>query len=174
MHPSHRILLNAGAALFDGGRYGEAIVVYKRYLADPAADRKRAVRRQIAKARKAIPGQARSDFDEGQARYIDGDYEGALLKFERAHAGMPHPGFLFNQASSLHKMGRYETASERYEMYLRDAPAAKDAARVRTAIDTIRSQPIPLGDRAGAEEYMKRGARLFENEKVRPGDRRLR
>ena len=56
LFPSPKILLNEGSALFDGNRYAESIEVYKRYLADPGADRK-ALEAAYADAMAALAGE---------------------------------------------------------------------------------------------------------------------
>jgi len=53
---------------------------------------------------------AQDAFNSGVEKYRAEDYAGALSDFERAHAAVPNPIFLYNVARCQAKLGRYEDA----------------------------------------------------------------
>jgi tetratricopeptide (TPR) repeat protein len=60
---------------------------------------------------------------DGDARYAEGDYEGARQRFEEAYRLSGRPALLFNIANALERMGRYEEALFHLRQYRASAPA---------------------------------------------------
>jgi tetratricopeptide (TPR) repeat protein len=68
--------------------------------------------------------EARDRLDEGSALYRKGDYQGALRRFEEAHALYPSPKIFFNLGQALNRLGRTAAAVDAFERFLAEAPDA--------------------------------------------------
>jgi tetratricopeptide (TPR) repeat protein len=156
-YPSENFLLNKAAALIDGGRYAEADLAYGQYLANPDAPRADEARAAQAKAREHMGGREASYtgvaesqrlMGEGETLYKAGDYAGALQAFDRAYALNPLAITRYNQAACMEKMGAHEMAASRYVDYLKEAPEAKDAGKVRDHIAKLHEKAASLSQNA--------------------------
>ncbi|HEY3355736.1 MAG TPA: PEGA domain-containing protein [Polyangia bacterium] len=97
--------------------------------------------------------QARHEFFVGEAYYRNGDYQQAIIHYQRAHALKPHPAVLYNVAQCFERLGQLDHASEQYERYLREHPAAADRAEVAARVARFRRLPSRVAissDPAGA------------------------
>ena len=79
-------------------------------------------------------------FAEGAAAYDAKDYAHALEKFEAARRIKPAPAFDYNIARCHDRLGQAAPAIAAYERYLAAAPAAADAAEVRTRVAVLRGR----------------------------------
>jgi tetratricopeptide (TPR) repeat protein len=93
---------------------------------------------------------------DGDARYAEGDYEGARQRFEEAYRLSGRPALLFNIANALERMGRYEEALFHLRRYAASAPA-----ELRERIDKriayleeriARGEPAPGAGSASAQQ----------------------
>jgi tetratricopeptide (TPR) repeat protein len=177
LFPSRNFILNEAAALFESGRYAEAVLAYDRYLIDPdpaRADEARAAqdraRAKLGDTEATITGVAESQhlYEQGAQAYKEGRYQDALDAFQRASQLNPVAGFEYNQATCLEKLGRPYAAASHYEAYVRAKPDAADAAKVMAKVETLRkaadAAPITATGVAGGQEWMGRGNKaLFEH-----------
>lgn len=65
---------------------------------------------------------ARAAFQEGDRLYYEGDYQGAVLKFEQAYAMSGRIEMLFNLANAHERLGNYTQASGALRGYIPHAP----------------------------------------------------
>ena len=65
---------------------------------------------------------------EGNALYKQGDYTGALEKFQDAYAAVPSPKLLFNIGQAERDLGRNVEAIEAFDKFLTSAPDASPKA----------------------------------------------
>ncbi|HEU5293661.1 MAG TPA: tetratricopeptide repeat protein [Burkholderiaceae bacterium] len=163
--PDQAFILNKASALLDGGRYAEADLAYGTYLSNPDAPRADEARAAQLRAREhmggreaTITGVAESQrlMSDGAALYKAGRYADALQAFDRAYALNPLPELRYNQAACLEKMGAREIAATRYADYLREAPHAADADKVRGHITQLHDAA-----KAAAREAFDRGQQAF-------------
>jgi hypothetical protein len=73
--------------------------------------------------------EARQLLDEGSALYRQGDYPGALERFERARSVYPSARIFFNLGQTLNRLGRRAAAVEAFERFLEEAPDAAPERR---------------------------------------------
>ena len=164
-YPSEKFLLNKASALLDAGRYAEADLAYGQYLSNPDAPRADEARAAQLRAREhmggreaTITGVAESQrlTGEGEALYKAGKYADALQAYERAYALNPLADLRYNQAACMEKMGAREMAASRYGDYLKEAPNAKDADKVRTHITKLHDEA-----KAAAQTAFDRGQQAY-------------
>jgi len=103
----------------------------------------------------SIEIEARASYEDGKALYEDGMYEEALAAFERAHALLPRPAFLFNIAQCHMQEQRYERAAAYYEKFLEQDPKTPHRAVVldliaeaRGSTDAPTAPPVPTSTSA--------------------------
>ena len=166
-YPTEKFLLNKASALLDGGRYAEADLAYGQYLASPDATRVDDARAAQLRAREHMGGreatytgvaESHRLMGEGEALYKAGKFGDALQAYERAYALNPLADTRYNQAACLDRMGMREMAASRYGDYLKEAPQAKDADKVRARIEKLHTEAFTLSreafDRA-QDAYLK-------------------
>jgi tetratricopeptide (TPR) repeat protein len=73
--------------------------------------------------------QARKHFSQGLKLYKDGDFDAALVQFERAYAVKPNYKVLYNIAQSYFELRQYVEARDSLLRYLKDGGDAIDAER---------------------------------------------
>ncbi len=109
-------------------------------LAAPAA----AAQDEAAADKSEVQAQAKAEaqarMDAGSLFYRQGDFEGALAKFNEAHALFPSPKIYFNIGQALRKLDRLEAAVEAFERFLAEAKEAAPEARkdAQDIIDELR------------------------------------
>ena len=164
-YPSEKFLLNKASALLDSGRYAEADLAYGQYLINPDAPRADEARAAQLRAREhmggreaTVTGVAESQrlTGEGEALYKAGKYADALQAYERAYTLNPLADLRYNQAACMEKMGAREMAASRYGDYLKEAPNAKDADKVRTHITKLHDEAT-----ATAKTAFERGLKAY-------------
>ena len=90
---------------------------------------------------------AKKHFQAGQSHYATGSYADALDAFEAAYSYKPLSGFLFNMGQCHMELKGYTMALRLYNQYLREAPKARNRAkveeRIREAMAALHStQPV--------------------------------
>lgn len=73
--------------------------------------------------------QARKHFSQGLKLYKDGDFDAALVQFERAYAVKPNYKVLYNIAQSYFELRQYVEARDSLTRYVKDGGDAIDAER---------------------------------------------
>jgi tetratricopeptide (TPR) repeat protein len=73
--------------------------------------------------------QARKHFSQGLKLYKDGDFDAALVQFERAYAVKPNYKVLYNIAQSYFELRQYVEARDALTRYVKDGGDAIDAER---------------------------------------------
>ena len=86
---------------------------------------------------------AKRHFDIGQALYMQGKFQPAAERFEKAFAAKPFPAFLFNAAVCLEKSKDFVKALKLYEQFLTLDPHSNDRSLVKKRIKAIRSHLNP-------------------------------
>lgn len=76
--------------------------------------------------------QARKHFSQGLKLYKEGDFDAALVQFERAYAVKPNYKVLYNIAQSYFELRQYVEARDSLTRYLKDGADAIDAERRAT------------------------------------------
>src|SRR4051794_4875928 len=80
-------------------------------------------------AAEAARVEARRFLEEGALRFEEGDYDGALSRFEEAYRHFPSPRFFYNIGQAQRHLARDVEALESFERFLKEAPAAPATAR---------------------------------------------
>jgi tetratricopeptide (TPR) repeat protein len=92
-------------------------------------------------------------FQRGVALYVEADYRGALVEFERAYTLAPNGIVLFNVGETQYQLRDYAAALATFEHYLVEAPA-NDSHRtlaeanikeLRTRVGRLRVVTVPAG-----------------------------
>ncbi len=78
--------------------------------------------------------QARKHFSQGLKLYKDGDFDAALVQFERAYAIKPNFKVLYNIAQCDFELHQYVEARDTLTRYLKDGEGLLDAER-KTAVE---------------------------------------
>jgi iron complex outermembrane receptor protein len=91
----------------------------------PTADKKRAAKAYV---------------DAGLAAEEQGDYDGAIALYRKAHDLIPHPVLLFNMGQSHRLAGRRAEALDLYRQYLAAAPRGDLAADARRWVATFEAE----------------------------------
>jgi hypothetical protein len=73
--------------------------------------------------------QARKHFNQGLKLYKDGDFDAALVQFERAYAEKPNFKVLYNIAQCHFELHQYVEARDTLQRYLKDAAGTLDMER---------------------------------------------
>jgi hypothetical protein len=83
--------------------------------------------------------QARKHFNQGLKLYKDGDFDPALIQFERAYAVKPNFKVLYNIAQCYFELHQYVEARDTLSRYLKDGAGAIDAER-QSAVESDLSE----------------------------------
>ena len=92
-------------------------------------------------------------FQRGVALYVEADYRGALVEFERAYTLAPNGIVLFNVGETQYQLRDYAAALATFEHYLVESPA-NDSHRtlaeanikeLRTRVGRLRIVTVPAG-----------------------------
>ncbi|MCA9580937.1 MAG: tetratricopeptide repeat protein [Myxococcales bacterium] len=85
---------------------------------------------------------ARESFDEGVARFEEGDAQRALASFQKAYELAPHPVVRINIAACYEQLGEPVRALEHYEAFLTESPDVSDTQRedIAKAIAALEQQ----------------------------------
>jgi eukaryotic-like serine/threonine-protein kinase len=80
---------------------------------------------------------AKTAFLAGQQHYVEGRFEEAIQKFKESHLLSARPELLFNIGMAYRRIGNKASAIRYFKQYLAAAPAAKNAAAVRSMIEAL-------------------------------------
>ena len=80
-------------------------------------------------SREPARAEARRALEEGAKKFEEGDYAGALARFEEAYRHFPSPRFFYNMGQAQRQLARDVEALESFERFLREAPDAPAGAR---------------------------------------------
>lgn len=94
--------------------------------------------------------EAKFAFEEAQVLYAKDQFDEAADKFMAAFAKKPFSSFLFNAAVAHEKAKNFDKAVEEFRRYLDIDPQARDAAEVKSRIESLKalltpSSPTPVG-----------------------------
>ncbi|MCA9641611.1 MAG: PEGA domain-containing protein [Polyangiaceae bacterium] len=93
--------------------------------------------------------------EQGQGKYVAGDYAAAAKQFEAGYTKHPYSAFLFNAGVCYQKLDDKPKALEKFKQYLSVDPSAPDADKVRERIAALEAAmgqaPPPVSD-AGVED----------------------
>jgi tetratricopeptide (TPR) repeat protein len=92
-------------------------------------------------------------FQRGVALYVEADYRGALVEFERAYTLAPNGIVLFNVGETQYQLRDYAAALATFEHYLVEAPsndshrslAEANIKELRTRVGRLRIVTVPAG-----------------------------
>jgi tetratricopeptide (TPR) repeat protein len=92
-------------------------------------------------------------FQRGVALYVEADYRGALVEFERAYTLAPNGIVLFNVGETQYQLRDYAAALATFEHYLVEAPASDshrtlaeaNIKELRTRVGRLRIVTVPPG-----------------------------
>jgi len=77
----------------------------------------------------AARAEARRSLQDGAKRFEEGDYAGALARFEEAYRHFPSPRFFYNMGQAQRQLARDVEALESFERFLKESPDAPATAR---------------------------------------------
>jgi hypothetical protein len=122
----------------------------------------------------------RERMEVGQGLVVQGDWTGAAAAFDAGYERYPYSAFLFNAGVCYQKLGRKDTALERFKRYVEVDPHAPDVSMVRARITQLESElaaasntpsttepvppPAPLEKATAAEERAMKSLVLVETE----------
>ena len=92
-------------------------------------------------------------FQRGVALYVEADYRGALVEFERAYTLAPNGIVLFNVGETQYQLRDYAAALATFEHYMVEAPASDshrtlaeaNIKELRTRVGRLRIVTVPAG-----------------------------
>ena len=87
----------------------------------------------------SLAGDARAEYDSALLLYEDGDFAGASLKFQRAHALSNDPRLLWNAAAAEKQLRRYARMYLLVSRYLKDGSTLLTPAEKQDATDLLRT-----------------------------------
>jgi hypothetical protein len=88
---------------------------------------------------------AKAHFKKGKDAYSQARYQEAIAEFEQANTLRPAAVLHFNIAQAYEKLGDIPKALTSYHTYLREDPAASDAASVNVAIHNLEKRLAERG-----------------------------
>jgi len=96
-----------------------------------------------AHAKPTINELAKAHFELGRAQFKHGDYEGALREFDESFKLQQAPLLLYNAGLAARKAGHDAVALQRFEDYLKRAPAdAEERAEVQRYVDELHAAGV--------------------------------
>jgi tetratricopeptide (TPR) repeat protein len=115
-----------------------------------------------ARADEAADGErARTLFHDGERRYDQGDYVGALEQFQEARRLRPAAELDYDIARCWDRLGRIDDAIREYRHYLSASPNAPNAAVVQARLAALEEQRGALtGPQEAAAERASRRRRI--------------
>jgi hypothetical protein len=81
---------------------------------------------------------AKAQFEEAQILYLRELWDDAAAKFLSAYDKKPFSSFLFNAAVAFEKAKKLDRALDMFQRYLDKDPQARDAAEVKTRIESLK------------------------------------
>lgn len=107
-----------------------------------------------------LSGQAKSDYEAGRVLFADGDYLGAFVKFEQAHALQGDARLLWNMAACEKNRRHYSSVLALLERYKREGGATFTDAHRQEVDDVVAMVRLLIStvelvvDQAGASVYV--------------------
>ena len=89
-----------------------------------------------------LTGMARAEYEAGRLLYVDGDYAGAALKFQRAYEESKDPRLLWNTAAAEKNLRHYAKVVELVERYVAEGGTRlkpEDRAEADALLVTVRA-----------------------------------
>jgi PEGA domain. len=86
---------------------------------------------------------AKAQFEEAQILYLRELWDDAAAKFLSAYDKKPFSSFLFNAAVAFEKAKKLDRALDMFQRYLDKDPQARDAAEVKTRIESLKALLAP-------------------------------
>jgi hypothetical protein len=86
---------------------------------------------------------AKAQFEEAQTLYLRELWDDAAAKFLSAYDKKPFSSFLFNAAVAFEKAKKLDRAVDMFQRYLDRDPQARDAAEVKTRIESLKALLAP-------------------------------
>jgi hypothetical protein len=86
---------------------------------------------------------AKAQFEEAQILYLRELWDDAAAKFLSAYEKKPFSSFLFNAAVAYEKAKKLDRAVDMFQRYLDKDPQARDAAEVKTRIESLNALLAP-------------------------------
>jgi hypothetical protein len=86
---------------------------------------------------------AKTEFEDGQALFLQEKFDDAAAKFLTAYERKPFAAFLFNAAVSYERGHKLAEAVQFFEKYLQADPEAADAADVKSRIEGLKATLTP-------------------------------
>ncbi len=86
---------------------------------------------------------AKAQFEEAQILYLREQWDDAAAKFLSAYERKPFSSFLFNAAVAFEKAQKLDRAVDLFQRYLDKDPQARDAAEVKTRIESLKALLAP-------------------------------
>jgi hypothetical protein len=86
---------------------------------------------------------AKAQFEEAQILYLREQWDEAAAKFLSAYERKPFNSFLFNAAVAFEKAKKLDRAVDFFQRYLDRDPQARDAAEVKTRIESLKALLAP-------------------------------
>jgi hypothetical protein len=90
----------------------------------------------------SLTGVAKSEYEAGRLLYMDGDYAGAALKFQRAYEESKDPRLLWNTAAAEKNLRHYAKVVELVERYVAEGGTrlkSEDKAEAEALLTTVRA-----------------------------------
>ncbi len=124
---------------------------------------------------------ARDRLEEGSALYRNGDYQGALRKFEQARDLFPSAKIYFNLGQAYSRLGRRAAAVDAFERFLDEATDADPARRADAARFVTELEPrvarvqvqVPAGSEVAVDGRPAGVAPLKRAIPVEPGSHQV-
>lgn len=88
----------------------------------------------------SLTGVARAEYEAGRILYMDGDYQTAVVKFERAYQESKDPRLLWNMAAAEKNLRRYVRVEELVRRYIEESGAQlteTERADAQALLDTV-------------------------------------
>ena len=95
---------------------------------------------------------AKTQFEEAQNLYLREQWDDAAAKFLSAYEKKPFSSFLFNAAVAFEKAKKLDRAVDFFQRYLDKDPQARDAAEVKTRIESLKAMLAPAPPAASKTE----------------------
>jgi hypothetical protein len=105
----------------------------------------------------SLPPSARAAYDSAKILLADGDYAGALLKFDQAYGEAKDARLLWNMASCEEKLRHYTKATKLLQRYLVEAGTnataddRREAEEIIKTLDPFISKVVVTSDQPGVE-----------------------
>ena len=95
---------------------------------------------------------AKAQFEEAQVLYLRELWDDAAAKFLEAYDKKPFSSFLFNAAVAFEKAKKLDRAIDMFQRYLDKDPQARDAAEVKTRLESLKALLAPPPPTTGTTE----------------------